>query len=99
MLRFKTTTPEGKVFLSPFVYDLDTVQTNRKLMRFKKLVRKSKIEPVEVSEYPVDAIYHWGLKTLDITEFVKKVKLTESLWEDLNNDNGEDFEEMEEGSA
>ena len=70
MLRLKTTTVKGKVFLGPFVYDLDEEQAKQKLRRLSwqtpkhkegekkgKPIGMAKMEFIEVDGYPKHAIF------------------------------------------
>ncbi len=102
MIRIKTTTSKGNVFLSPFVYHKDIIK--KKLKRLKWLVKhkKAKMETVEVTKYPRESVYDWRVRALHIETLLKLLNLLEKKWEwrrYSNATNGKNFEEMEEGSA
>jgi hypothetical protein len=94
MLRLKTTTREGKVFLGPFVYDLNEEQAKRKLKKMSWLVSKdedsekpigeAKMEFIEVEEFPREAVYDWRIDIFGIeAELIPLIKIIEEEWEDL----------------
>ncbi len=97
MLRLKTTTKIGKVFLGPFVYNIiSEKQKKRKLAELNWQIPKYKsgnrmgepigqanMELIEVTEYPRDTVYHWGIETLDPKTLRRKIKILENKWEEL----------------
>ncbi len=97
MLRLKTTTKLGKVFLSPFVYNIRSQkQIDRKLAEldwqipkyksgYKKgePIGKASMELIEVTKFPKNAVYHFGLELIPISLLLRKVKILENRWEDL----------------
>ena len=93
MLRLKTTTSVGKVFLGPFVYDLDEKQAKRKLRKLDWLVPKklkgepigeAKIEFIEVDRHPRMAIFDWRIDAFDNeSELPALIKRIEKKWEEL----------------
>ena len=102
MLRLKYTTAKGKVFLGPFVYDLNPRQAKQRLKKMDWLVERNdlgepigdaNLEYIEVDEYPEEAIYNEALVGH------RSIKMIEKKWRKLDADNREDIEEMEEGSS
>ncbi len=90
MLRLETTTSAGKVFLGPFVYDLDERQAKRKLGKMNWLIPKdskgepvgdAKIEFIETEVFPREAIHNWRMEDLDVeSELTLLIRRVERKW-------------------
>jgi hypothetical protein len=92
MLRLKTTTEHGKVFLGPFVYNIKSEkrikqkldELNWLLPKYKdhegvwRLKGKADMELIEVTEYPKQAVY-----TPHTERSLWKVINLENQWEEL----------------
>ena len=102
MFRIKTTTSKGNVFYSPLVYEEDVLI--KKVAKMEWLVehKKAKMEIIEVTNYPKEAVYDWMVKIRDPEHDLPHfMRLVEEKWKEVNSNanNGEDIEEVEEGSA
>ena len=102
MFRIKTTTSKGNVFYSPFVYEKDVIEEKVRKMGWLVKHKKAKMEIIEVTNYPKEAIHDWMVLIRDpehdLPHFMRLVE-TKGKEVNSNADNGEDIEEMEEGST
>ena len=102
MFRIKTTTSKGNVFYSPFVYEKNALIKKVRKMGWLVEHKKAKMEIIEVTNFPKEAIHDWVVKIRDnehdLPEFMRRV---EKKWKEVNcnDNNGENIEEVEEGSA
>ena len=102
MFRIKTTTSRGNVFYSPLVYDEDFLIEKVQKMGWLVKHKKAKMEIIEVTNYPKEAIHDWMIMIRDNeNDLPNFMRLVEKKWKEMNcnANNGEDVEEMEEGSA
>ena len=88
-LRLKTTTPENKVFLSPFVFGKEEAQ--RRLMKPTLKERAgTMIELLEVTNYPSIAVWserRHGKCSITIETLRSKISVIEERWEVMKSAN------------
>ena len=99
MFRIKTTTSKGNVFYSPLVYEEDVLIEKVAKMGWLVEHKKAKMEIIEVTNYPKEAVHDWMVKIRDPEHDLPHfMRLVEEKWKEVNSnaDNGEDIEEVEE---
>lgn len=77
MVRIKTTTSKGIIFLSPFVYpEKAAISLIRSLQSWHKSPTYDMVDIPD--DYPVECLYNqnWGIDTL-----VKNVHIAERVWQ------------------
>lgn len=100
LLRLKTTTKLGKVFLGPFIYDLDARGAKQKLKQLNWLIPKYKsgekegepiglaaMELIEVAEAPRRAMFNPNSIIWDFEDLtISFIKTLEERWEEMEDD-------------
>ena len=112
MYRLKLTLKNGKVFLGPFVYDLDEKARKKKLKKMSWLCKNEqgkeihKLEFIEVNKYPKGSIHNSDAYYWRVFKYLREhVEILEDEWnkltkgEEENGYNRKNFEEMEERSV
>ena len=102
MFRIKTTTSKGNVFYSPLVYEEDVLIKKVEKMGWLVEHKKAKMEIIEVTNYPKEAIHDWMIMIRDNEgDLPHFMRLVEKKWKEVNSNanNRENVEEVEEGIA
>lgn len=87
MIRFKTTTSKGKIFLSPFVFEEKEAKKRIEGV-LKKIEKKAgnRTELVKVSEYPRKAAWSrkiHGIKVMSLKSLILCIRVLELEWEEF----------------